>query len=75
MFTYLKIKGFHIMQIRFQTGSISKLLIGSIACAVLLSACGGGGSSTSSSSSNNNNNVSSVSGVKLPSKVSVANTN
>lgn len=70
MFTYLK--GFHIMQIRFQTGSISKLLIGSIACAVLLSACGGGGSSSSSST---NNNVSSVSGVKLPSKVSVANTN
>lgn len=61
------------MQIKFKISSISRLLIGSIACAMLLSACGGGGSSSSSSTTNNN--VTSVNGVKTPSKVSVANTN
>lgn len=42
-----------------------KMLLGALACLMLLSACGGGGGSSSGA----------VSGVETPTKVSIANTN
>lgn len=56
------------MQTRLQLSSLSRLIIGSIACALLLSACGGGGGGGTPPPGGN------VTGVETPSKISVVNT-